>query len=470
MPRTIDNAPWLPLHALGTGLAEVPPDDLPELTRGLPDYEQRDPSALAAMRVRNSVRPIAGRAGEGPSVRDVLNMTAIGRLANTVPTLVDVLTNPGSPAMRDIEIPRTSSGPSLGDILGTTPARSADDPKAPKAQSIDAPFGEPQPERPSGIQNAINSVNKTVAAQRKQLEQLGNSLARGAIDKREYDQRRVGPDSAIARADAMIKEIDAPYQRDFTAWETRKNSYLTDQSTAVQRLATERANAERPFRIKHPEATQNIVAGGGALTGLTALTLGALSRGKLKPSFAAGGIGATEGALTANAPELLDLSGFQPRGGDAWNKTLNQMLGKESLVATGADALLHGGGAMAGSYATSLGPKVYGRVRENISNWRSPGPQPQPPGPATPPTTPNAPLPELGGSAGTPSQGGPISPAPSSPQPTVFTRGGQTFAHMPDGRVLLQSGSGWHLPNGRLIKKTEWPTLGDLGKTPRAQD
>jgi hypothetical protein len=219
-----------------------------------------------------------------------------------------------------------------------------------------------------------------------------------------------------------------------------------------------------PFRIKHPEATRDIVTGGGALTGLTALTLGALSRGKLKPSLAAGGIGAAEGALTANAPELLDLSGFQPRGGEAWNKTLNQMTGKESLVATGADALLHGGGAMAGSYATSLGPKVYGRIRENITNMRSPTPRPQSPGPSTTPTTPSATLSTLGESAGTPSQVPGASPAPSSAQPTVFTRGGQTFALMPGGQVLKQSGSGWHGVDGKFVKKSEWPTLGSLGQ------
>jgi hypothetical protein len=59
MPRTIDNV-GVPLYALGTGLAEVPPDDLPELTRGLPDYSQRDPAELAAMRTRMGVIPQQG--------------------------------------------------------------------------------------------------------------------------------------------------------------------------------------------------------------------------------------------------------------------------------------------------------------------------------------------------------------------------------------------------------------------------
>jgi peptidoglycan hydrolase-like protein with peptidoglycan-binding domain len=61
MPRTIDNAPWPPLYALGTGLMQAPPEDLPELTRGLPDYEQRDPAELAAMRTRMGVIPQQGR-------------------------------------------------------------------------------------------------------------------------------------------------------------------------------------------------------------------------------------------------------------------------------------------------------------------------------------------------------------------------------------------------------------------------
>src|SRR5262245_61424268 len=89
----------------------------PALTRALPGYEDMSPHELAALRQRETVRPTAGRAGEGPTVRDVFNTTALGTLMNHAPKLVDMLTNPGSPAMRDIEIPRTSSGPTLADIL-----------------------------------------------------------------------------------------------------------------------------------------------------------------------------------------------------------------------------------------------------------------------------------------------------------------------------------------------------------------
>jgi hypothetical protein len=463
-----DNWNSVPLAAIGSGLAQVPDTaDFPPIGRSLPGYEQYDPSDIAAMRVRNAVRPAAGRAGQGPSVRDIFNSTTIGTLANTVPKLVDTLTNPGSPAMRDIEIPRksTSNGPSLAEILGSTPAHSAEDPNAPKAKSIDEGFGEPQPQRSSETQSKIEKLNQAIEPIQKRFDRLKANFESGRIDKNEYNRQRVPLESQIERSKGQINEIDAPFQRELNSWETRKNEFLTGQSTAKQQLEAKRANAELPFRIKHPEATKDIVTGGGALTGLTALTLGALSRGKLKPSLAAGGIGAAEGALTANAPELLDLSGFQPRGGEAWNKTLNQMLGKESLVATGADALLHGGGAMAGSYATSLGPKVYGRIRENITNLRSPTPRPQPPGPATPPTTPGATLSTLGGSAGTPPQAPATPPAPTSGSPSVFTRGGQTFALTADGKLLMQSGSGWHGPDGKWVKKSDWPTLGSLGKT-----
>lgn len=121
--RTVDNAPWLPLHALGTGQAEVPPDDLPELSRGLPDYEQRDPAELAAMRTRMGVLPQQGRPDITPE-HAASALTALGS-AYVAPEVAI--------ARGVMALPR-AAGVALGSLgagLFSTEAANADEKKTP---------------------------------------------------------------------------------------------------------------------------------------------------------------------------------------------------------------------------------------------------------------------------------------------------------------------------------------------------
>ena len=467
----VDDENWngVPLAAIGSGMYRAP-ENMPELTRGLPDYASRDPYELAAMRTRETVRPTTGRAGKGPELSTVMSFlpglgtaatvgNAAAQLSPIQDTIYGVAGRAGAATKKAIS---GGGGTSLAEILGVGPAQAAEDPDV----------TDPQPKRSQEIQSAIDAANKTVERQRKTLEGLGRAVAAGRLDKREYDQRRVGPEADIARVDAKIKELDAPYQRDLTGWEERKNKSLTARNEADEARRVAAQNAELPFRQKYPETTNKIIAGGQGVTAGTALMAGLLSRGKLMPTLGSIGVGGIEGAVTANIPELLDLAGYQPMGGPGRAKTKEQFFSTDNLIKTGAEAGLHAaeGGAIA--LPASFVPKSMSRIGEWPGKLRSyfgkeqvPPTPPAPPGSLPPSTTPSVPLSELGKSAGPPSPGGPISPAPSSAQPTVFTRGGQTFALTPDGKVLKQSGSGWHGPDGKWIKKDDWPTLGSLGKT-----
>src|SRR5262245_24993889 len=171
------------------------------------------------------------------------------------------------------------------------------------------------------------------------------------------------------------------------------------------------------------------MAGGTGLTATTAAALGLLSRGKLKPTLGTTGMGAAEGALTANIPEALDLAGFQPIGGPGWQKTLDQTLGKENLVKTGAEAFIHGSGAGALSYGTSFGPKVIDRVKSYF---------------ARPPSSPPAMLPSQTPTTGNAPPLGPSSLQPQSPP------------------LMIQGSTGlWHYGKGSgktgVVPKHLWP-------------
>lgn len=318
-------------------------------------------------------------------------------------------------------------------------------------------FSEPEPKRSSEIQTAIDAVNKSVEPQRKQVQQLERALARGAIDKKEFDQRVAGPNGPISRAEAKIKEIDAPFQRELTAWETRKSDWNTSQQKATLDRQIAAQNAELPFRQKYPGATNAIMAGGAGLTAGTAAALGLLSRGKFKPVVGATGMGAAEGAITANVPEALDLVGYQPIGGPGWQKTLDQTFGKENLVKTGAEAFLHGSGAGAISYGSSFGPKFAERIKSYFA--RSPSPPTPPPSSPIPPTGPIAPV-------------GSPSPAAATPQgrfsldepafATALERRGEIVS---GGRTFRQASNGqWQevLPNGAVRWATRPPEAGPL--------
>jgi hypothetical protein len=67
---------WMRSAGQGTNQATEP------MARALLDYESRSPAEIAAMRTANSVRPIAGRAGEGPSIRNIFDMTPVGAMVN----------------------------------------------------------------------------------------------------------------------------------------------------------------------------------------------------------------------------------------------------------------------------------------------------------------------------------------------------------------------------------------------------
>jgi hypothetical protein len=64
--------------------AQPMPQPAPPMTRALPNYETTDPFELAAMRTRETVRPTAGRAGEGPTVRQIFDATLPGQITNAV--------------------------------------------------------------------------------------------------------------------------------------------------------------------------------------------------------------------------------------------------------------------------------------------------------------------------------------------------------------------------------------------------
>lgn len=122
MPRTIDNV-GVPLYALGTGLMQAPPEDLPELTRGLPDYAQRDPAELAAMRTRMGVIPQQGRPDITPE-----------HAAAALTTLGSAYVMPEAAALRAIMATGRGAATTLGTIgagLFGTEAANADEKKTP---------------------------------------------------------------------------------------------------------------------------------------------------------------------------------------------------------------------------------------------------------------------------------------------------------------------------------------------------
>jgi hypothetical protein len=443
-----DNWNGVPLAAIGSGLIPEPPQG----RTYPPQINVDDPFERAAYRQQQSVRPAFGRAGEGPSIEGIVRTAVPG--ADLVLTARENATNRRGGQQLPLGSGRKSgqnTGPSLAEILGIGSADAAE-------------FSEPQPQRSSEIQSKIDAINKGLAPDQTRLDRLKANFEGGRIDKNEYNRQRVPLESRIERSKGQINEIDAPFQRQLTDWEQRKSSSLQTQEAADQALREKQANAELPFRVKYPKATQDIVSAGAGLTGATAVALGILGKGKIKPTLGAMGVGAIEGAGTANLPELLDLGGMQPRGSVGWNKTWDQLTSPNNLIASGAEGAAHAlsGGAL--SYGTSLGREIAARTRQGIRNLRSPGTPPQPGSPPSPTTTPGATLSTLGGSAGSPSQAPGASLPLSSAQPTVFTRGGQTFALMPGGQVLKQSGSGWHGPDGKWIKKSDWPTLGSLGQ------
>lgn len=328
-------------------------------------------SILEALMLAGSAAPV-GRAAMGAG--------AAGRI---VPEFMQAV--PGLPGMSAAGAPAVAGGATLASILGG-------------GSSMGADFGEPQPQRPSDVQKQIDNLSKAIDPIQKRVDRLKANFEGGRIDKSEYNRQRVPLESQLERSKGQITEIDAPYQRDLKAWETRKNDFLTTQSTNENELANKRANAELPFRVKYPEATSAIVGGGNALTGATAAVTGLLSRGKIKPTLGAMGVGAVEGAATANIPELLDLGGMQPKGGPGWQKTYEEFTKPDNLIKTGAESAVHAAGAGGISYGLSLLPKVGARIGEygkNVRDYvRSPGPEPQPgsspPAPSTGATGPSS--------------------------------------------------------------------------------
>jgi hypothetical protein len=324
---------------------------------------------------------------------------------------------------------------------------------------------DPEPKRPADIQSSIDKINKGVDQQRKRLKQLGESLARGNIDKKEYDQRRAGPEADIIRAETDITKADAPFQAELKAWQQRKNDALVARQKAEEEIRARQAEAELPFRVKHPGATSAIVGGGQALTGGTALLAGLLSRGKYWPTLASMGLGGLEGAITSNIPEWLDIAGGQPVGSPAWRKTLEQQLSLENLAKTGAEAGVHASEAGAvGAIATQV-PKAVKRVGEWPAKLREffasakapaqprpgspPSPQPQIPGGPTPSPSPTGTQPGAPTAPGSPTS----TPAPSGP-PTVV-RGGITYEHTNSGWRVQAGQKG----GGRFMKKPPaWPS------------
>src|SRR5262245_9901021 len=117
------------------GLYQAP--NAPAFTRALPGYEDTSPFDLAALRTRESVRPTAGRAGEGPSVRDLFNSTPLGALLNLGSSIEPKLpdrnafalptTNPIGGAIQTVKSLK-NAGQTLAEILGS-PAEAAESPE-----------------------------------------------------------------------------------------------------------------------------------------------------------------------------------------------------------------------------------------------------------------------------------------------------------------------------------------------------
>lgn len=128
----------------------------PRMTRAIPGYESRDPFELAAMRTQGSARPMAGRAGEGPSVRDVFDMTRAGTAAAVGPELLASAT--GQPATKGL---KAAEGPSLADILAG-PAEAGEqfqwsDPNKTRAQRLEAIDKELQKQTNTKTKSAVGT-------------------------------------------------------------------------------------------------------------------------------------------------------------------------------------------------------------------------------------------------------------------------------------------------------------------------
>lgn len=326
---------------------------------------------------------------------------------------------------------------------------------------------DPEPKRPADIQKTIDDINKKVEPKRKQLDQLGRSLAAGRIDRKEYDQRRVGPEDEIKRADADIAKVDAPFQADFKAWQKRKDDALAARQLAEQKRRERLAEAELPFRIKHPDATSAIVGGGQALSGGTALLAGLLSRGKYMPALASMGLGGLEGAITSNIPEWIDLAGGQPVGSEAWKKTRDQQLSIDNLIKSLSEGGVHAAEAGAIAVPATQVPKVIKRIgewpaklREFFSSAKARAPSS--PGPATPP---QSQTPGLPGTSPSPTGSPPTAPgATGSPQSAPTSASGRPPTMVRNGITYEFTNSGWRVQagqkgGGRFMKNPpQWPS------------
>jgi hypothetical protein len=427
------------LRQMGSGPAPPPGEPM---TRALPGYEQRSPGELAMIRTQEATRPTRGRADITPEHAAQMLLAAGGTYAAPEQLL----------ARGIAAAPKTMTALLAALGVGTGPTEAGE-----------SAFSEPEPKRPSEIQTQIDSINTKINPKRTALDKLKANFAAGRIDKQEFERRRVPLEGEIGRAADDIKSIDAPFQRQLTAWETRKNDALTEQSKADEVRRQKLADAELPFRVKHPEATQNIIKGGTGLTGLTALLTGLLSKGKIKPTLGVAGVGGLEGAVTSNIPEWLDLGGFQPVGGEAWKKTRDQQLSLDNLIKTISEAGVHAAGAGAISYGSSFGPKVADRIKSYFSpGKRPPSSPPSPPGPTgglAPPsvgpgglTTPPAPG-GMPGMMSAPSTLPATSPATSGP-PTMV-RSGITYEFTSSGWRVQAGQKG----GGRFMKNPpEWPS------------
>jgi hypothetical protein len=182
MPRTIDNAPWLPLHALGTGLAQAPPEDLPELTRGLTDYEQRDPAELAQMRMRAGVIPQQGRPDITPE-----------HAAAAITTLGSAYYLPEAAALRALMATGRGAATTLGTIgagLFGTEAANADEKKTPTEIKAE-----------QRILKANNFYDGPIDGNEGEKTLAARELAKQAKDKAAADTAKTTADTARATAD-----------------------------------------------------------------------------------------------------------------------------------------------------------------------------------------------------------------------------------------------------------------------------
>ena len=216
-----DNWNSVPLAALGSGMYRAP-DEVPALTTGLEDYEQRDPNELAMRRMRNSVRPIAGRADITPE--HVAKALVYGGGMLVAPELAA-----GRLAAAGIaNAPRamTALG-ALGTYLYGTEQPNAEEKKTPAQIKAEQRVLQQQGFYPKD--KPIDGVEGEATIAARTLAQQAAEKAQQERDRASADAARAGADTARANADAATAAANS--QR-----EANEATRLAQQAEGNERL------------------------------------------------------------------------------------------------------------------------------------------------------------------------------------------------------------------------------------------